>query len=405
MSDLPRGWEWATLDDLQAAEPRAITDGPFGSNLTSAHYTNGGARVIRLQNIGDGDFVDERAYISLEHYEELKAHDARRGDLVIASLGSNLPRACIVPELGAPAIVKADCIRVRLDDSVNSRWILYALISPESRRHVATRMRGVGRPRLGLGEIRKIPIPVPPLAEQCRIVAALEACSANLAAANAGVAKGAARLSAWRNALANSAIRGGSNSGSAALDESWSYASIGSIAGVGTGATPLRSRRDYYEDGTVPWVTSSAVNRPYVDSADEFITEKALSETSVKLWPPGTLLVAMYGEGKTRGRCSELRISATTNQACAAIVMRPEYEWRRPWVKLVLRARYDEYRKLAAGGVQPNLNLGMIRAMQIPLPPRDQQDRFLQEFEGSSHLAGVVLWSGYPESIAADCVG
>jgi type I restriction enzyme, S subunit len=169
MSDLPSGWEWATLDDLQAAEPRAITDGPFGSNLTSAHYTESGARVIRLQNIGDGVFVDGYAYISLDHYEKLKLHNVRQGDLVIASLGSDLPRACIAPELGAPAIVKADCIRVRLHPSIDVRWVLYALISPQSRRYVANRIRGVGRPRLGLGEIRKIPIPIPPPADQAAL--------------------------------------------------------------------------------------------------------------------------------------------------------------------------------------------------------------------------------------------
>ncbi|MFY1695699.1 restriction endonuclease subunit S [Solwaraspora sp. WMMA2101] len=206
MSDLPRGWEWATLDDLQAAEPRAITDGPFGSNLTSAHYTDGGARVIRLQNIGDGDFVDERAYISLEHYDELKAHDVRRGDLVIASLGNNLPRACIVPALEAPAIVKADCIRVRLHESVDSRWILKTLISPESRRYAATRTRGVGRPRLGLGEIRKIPIPVPPLAEQRRIVAALDVSLDRIAVANRAVATARVRALSFCESLTASLI-------------------------------------------------------------------------------------------------------------------------------------------------------------------------------------------------------
>jgi hypothetical protein len=63
MSDLPTGWTWATLEELLAVEDRAITDGPFGSKLASRHYTMSGARVIRLQNIGDCIFNDERAYI------------------------------------------------------------------------------------------------------------------------------------------------------------------------------------------------------------------------------------------------------------------------------------------------------------------------------------------------------
>ena len=174
MTDLPPGWEWATLEDLVSLEARAMTDGPFGSNLKSSHYTASGARVIRLQNIGDGQFIDERAYISLEHFEKLKAHEVHAGDLVVASLGDNPPRTCLIPDLDAPAVVKADCIRVRLHSEVHSKWVLYALLAPATKRYAAARIRGVGRPRLGMNEIRRIPIPVPPLAEQRRIVAALE---------------------------------------------------------------------------------------------------------------------------------------------------------------------------------------------------------------------------------------
>ena len=93
--DLPPGWTWARLEDLVAAEPRAITDGPFGSNLKTAHYTDSGPRVIRLQNIGDGVFRHEDAHVSEEHYMSLIQHSVREGDLVVASLGETLPRACL----------------------------------------------------------------------------------------------------------------------------------------------------------------------------------------------------------------------------------------------------------------------------------------------------------------------
>jgi type I restriction enzyme S subunit len=162
------------LQDLLAVEPRAITDGPFGSNLKSAHYTESGARVIRLQNIGDGNFRDERAYISLEHFETLRAHEAREGDLLLASLGETLPRVAILPKLGESAIVKADVIRARLHPKVLTKWVYYALLAPQSRAHASALIKGVGRPRLGMAAMRAIPVPVPPLAEQHRIVEALE---------------------------------------------------------------------------------------------------------------------------------------------------------------------------------------------------------------------------------------
>ncbi|MGH3904296.1 MAG: restriction endonuclease subunit S [Pseudonocardiaceae bacterium] len=174
MSELPPGWEWANLEDLAGPTVRAITDGPFGSNLKSEHYTESGARVIRLQNIGDGQFRDERTYISLERFESLRNHEVREGDLIVASLGETPPRACLVPALGEPAIVKADCIRIRLSSQVDARWVLYALTSPQAKKFAATLIKGVGRPRLGLAHIRALRVPVPPLAEQRRVVAEIE---------------------------------------------------------------------------------------------------------------------------------------------------------------------------------------------------------------------------------------
>lgn len=112
--ELPQGWTLASVEQLAAHEERSITDGPFGSNLKTRHYTDSGPRVVRLQNIGDAIFVDDKAHISSEHYESLKNHAVYAGDLVIRSLGTPAPRACKIPESLGPAIVKADCVRFKV---------------------------------------------------------------------------------------------------------------------------------------------------------------------------------------------------------------------------------------------------------------------------------------------------
>jgi type I restriction enzyme S subunit len=187
-------WPIATLDDLKSEEPRAITDGPFGSKLASRHYTDGGPRVVRLQNIGDGRFQDAHAHISQAHFESLRAHEVRPGDLLVASLGEVLPRACLAPAWLGQAIVKADCIRVRLGERADPRWVLYALQRPDVRRWADENRHGVGRPRLGLKIIREIPIPLPPLDEQRRIVDLLEDHLSRLDAAEGYLRTGATRL-------------------------------------------------------------------------------------------------------------------------------------------------------------------------------------------------------------------
>jgi type I restriction enzyme, S subunit len=165
------------------------------------------------------------------------------------------------------------------------------------------------------------------------------------------------------------------------LPEDWNWVSVEQLADVGTGATPLRGRPDYYENGTIPWVTSGALNRLLVTKAREYITAKALSETNVKIFPSGSLLIAMYGEGKTRGKVAELGIDAATNQACAALIFDSTSMTSQPYVKQFMLSRYLEIRRSSAGGVQPNLNLSIVRRTPVALPPLEEQGQIVAEIE------------------------
>ena len=163
---LPKGWCWATVQDCAAQTAHSITDGPFGSNLKTSHYSESGARVIRLQNIGVATFIDQPAFISVEHFNKLAKHEAQAGDVVIAALGETLPRACVVPSGLGPAIVKADCIRVRPGlDLVLPSFLAFALNSDSVQRRAAAIIHGVGRPRLNLSEVKSLQIPIAPLTE------------------------------------------------------------------------------------------------------------------------------------------------------------------------------------------------------------------------------------------------
>jgi type I restriction enzyme, S subunit len=166
---IPRHWTFASLDML-AESTDAITDGPFGSNLKTSHYTSSGPRVIRLQNVGDGEFIDIETHISDAHYQNLTKHSVEPGDLVCVLLGEVLPRAVIIPGDTGPAIVKADCPRIRVSPLVNRRYVWAALNSPGVRQEVSRRIHGVGRPRLTLRELREVAIPLPPRQEQDAIV-------------------------------------------------------------------------------------------------------------------------------------------------------------------------------------------------------------------------------------------
>ncbi len=157
------------------------------------------------------------------------------------------------------------------------------------------------------------------------------------------------------------------------VNSKWLEIPLEAFGLVETGATPLRGNAEYWKNGTIPWVTSTVVNHQKVTEASELITDKALRETNTKLFPFGTLLVAMYGEGKTRGKVSELMIEAATNQALAGVILSEEAEQYKEFIKLYLYKNYEDLRRLASGGVQPNLNLTMIKEMQIPFPTKKEQ--------------------------------
>jgi type I restriction enzyme S subunit len=176
VGELPENWGWSSVDQISADEPRAITDGPFGANLKTEHYIETpGYRVVRLQNIGNGNFRNEhRAYIDQDRFEKIKKHQVLPGDLIVAGLIDTSIRCCIAPEDIGPAVVKADCYRFAAHPLISSKYVLYYLNSKMAREFAAIHHHGLTLTRIGLGNFRNIPVPLPPTDEQHRIVTKLD---------------------------------------------------------------------------------------------------------------------------------------------------------------------------------------------------------------------------------------
>ncbi|GIU37760.1 type I restriction endonuclease EcoAI subunit S [Shewanella hafniensis] len=165
------------------------------------------------------------------------------------------------------------------------------------------------------------------------------------------------------------------------LPSGWAYERIGTFGIVGTGSTPSRSNPLYWEPAEINWVSSGETSNFFVTQTKERVSELAIKETNVSIYPAGTLIVAMYGQGKTRGQITELLEPAGTNQACAAIRLVDESVNHKDYVKLFFRKAYLELREHAAGGAQPNLNVGKIASTIVPLPPLEEQHRIVAKVE------------------------
>lgn len=156
----------------------------------------------------------------------------------------------------------------------------------------------------------------------------------------------------------------------------WRIAPLAELFDTATGSTPDRSRPEYW-DGEVPWVTTSAVDFNVIESTKESISEAGLANSSAKLFPRNTVLVALYGEGKTRGKVAILGIEAATNQACAAILPNGDIDPR--FVFFNLGGRYEEIRAISNSGGQKNLSQALLRDLPFAYPEEQAEQERIAE--------------------------
>lgn len=176
--------------------------------------------------------------------------------------------------------------------------------------------------------------------------------------------------------------------GSPESDEKYPQIAIKDFTEVISGGTPDRKNNEYWENGIVPWVKTTELQNNHINVVEEYITEKGLNESSAKVVPKNTVLIAMYGQGKTRGMTAILGIPASTNQACACILPCEKVEPKYLWQYMIMS--YDRLRNLAQGGNQPNLNGNMIKNFTVLVPPRELQLQYVQFVEQVNKSKAVV---------------
>jgi type I restriction enzyme, S subunit len=382
-------------------------------------YFRGPIPWVKSGELPDGLVSEIEESISEEATKDSSAKLFPAGTLLIALYGATVGKLGI---LTRPAATNQAVCAIFPPASLDTKFLFWYLRF--RRDDLVAQAVGGAQPNISQAVIRSLTVPIPPLDTQHGVIAEIEKQFSRLDEAVANLKRVKANLKRYKAAVLKAAVEGrlvpteaelarlegrtyetgaqllqrivesrgsqwkgkGKYKEPAPADtselprtpEGWCWSTVDQLAKVGTGATPRRDRASYYEGGDIPWVTSAAVNEPYVDRVSELVTRLALDETNLTLYPPGTLLVAMYGEGKTRGKCSELRISATTNQALAALLADVSV---RGYLRLFLEHNYEEMRKVASGGVQPNLNLGLVRAVCVPLPPLAEQTRIVAEVE------------------------
>lgn len=162
----PKGWQLLPL----VHTAKKFCDGPFGSNLKTEHYKEVGVRVVRLQNIGVGTFLDDnKSYISEEHFRSLPNNYCSPGDVLIGTLGDPNLRACILPDFIPRALNKADCVLLKPDELIaKSEYLCWLLNMPSTLHMASSLILGQTRLRISMGRLKTLLVPLPPVELQER---------------------------------------------------------------------------------------------------------------------------------------------------------------------------------------------------------------------------------------------
>lgn len=157
------------------------------------------------------------------------------------------------------------------------------------------------------------------------------------------------------------------------IPESWEFKKLGELCDVRSGGTPSREVSEYWKGGTIPWVKTGEINYKLITDTSEKITELGLKNSSAKMFPAGTLLMAMYGQGITRGRVALLGIDATLNQACAAIIPFSEKEISSRYLYRYFEYQYEYIREFGHGANQKNLSGTIIKSIPVVFPKDEKE--------------------------------
>ena len=273
----------------------------------------------------------------------------------------------------------SEFIVLRCGKDALPEWIYFCVTHPVFRNWAIPQMTGTGGlQRVPRASVADFQIPLPPLAVQQEIVAEIEGYQRVIDGARAVV-------ESYRPQIA--------------VDPEWPLVELGSALRTSSGGTPSRRKNQYYANGAIPWFKSGEVATGILMSSEEYITEDGLKRSSAKIFPAGTVLVAMYGA--TAGKVGILGIEAAINQAICGIlpdnVVIPEFLFYH------LIGREKELVKLSLGGAQPNISQAIVRSLSIPIPPLETQQQVVAEIKAEQALvaANRELIERFERKIAA----
>ncbi|MFJ4369616.1 restriction endonuclease subunit S [Streptomyces chartreusis] len=343
-----------------------------GSRGWGDYYADQGDVFVRIGNLpreslqlgGEIQRVDLPSHVREGQRTRLREND------LLFSITAYIGSAAVVDSGWTDAYVSQHVALCRLDlTQLDPRFVGYFMLGTEGQDQLLQGAVGGTKIQLALDDIRGLRIPVPPLEEQQRVAAYLDRELAKIDTLIAAQERFVGFLEERREAVVRDAIPAPGQS-------EWKADKLGRRSIISNGATPRREEEKYWHNGNFPWLNSSVVNRRAVISADQFVTMQAMSECHLPIAEPNDILVALTGQGKTRGMATILKIKATINQHLACI-RGDRAHWEPEYLLWSMKSSYLDLRRSsdANGATKGGLTVDALKRHVLVMPPLAEQRR------------------------------
>ncbi len=345
---------------------------PLVRNGASIRQTDGatGIPITRIETISNREIDRNKfGYANIIDGSKYKDYILQDGDILMSHINSekHLGKVALYRKQGNEQIIHGmNLLMLRANPSVLfPPYATYFFETPAFLMQIQKiTKKSVNQASFTVTALKEIEIPLPPLDEQRRIAAVLDKVSGL-------IAKRREQLDKLDKLVKARFVEmfGGIND-----SKLYPYVPIDNFTTVVSGGTPDRGNIEYWQGGTIRWVKTTELQNNVINDTDEKITQLGLENSSAKIVPAHSIVVAMYGQGKTRGMTGYLATECSTNQACACILPSKGVNQRFLWQYMILS--YDTLRNMAKGGNQPNLNIGIIKQFPVLMPSLELQEIF-----------------------------
>lgn len=381
--------EWCSVACEQfVVDPKAdIVDGPFGSNLKASEYTDSGVPIARIQNVKRFKFIDKNIrFVTSTKAEELKRHSFIGGDILVTKLGDPLGLACEVPNSFDSGIIVADLVRLRANTSVcSNKFMIYLLNSPVVIAQLEKHIKGTTRPRINLGIIRGLALPLPPLAEQEEIAHRLETMLDQVESTQARLARIPDIIKRFRQSVLAAAVSGKLTEEWRELNkgvDQWRQLELKEAAEI---IDPHPSHRTpKVVDGGVPYI---GIGDLRLDGSIDFENARKVSFDILKEHNERYTLKTgdfIFGKIGTLGKATILPIGIDYTLSANVILIQPIEHIATPeYLQFFLSSpsTLNEIAKQANSTSQAAFGIKKMRTFQCKLPNKEEQNEIVRRVE------------------------